>query len=106
MTQNESNFQTSAKVFTSIKTGPEKQHLHRPSLNGYKREFSMPNHFHIEVPTRTSKHNRVKTMDSNGEKSADLAKVRLESPAAEVADSLLIKHHGWITIDGENMNRK
>ena len=45
-------------------------------------------------------------MDSNGEKSADLAKVRLESPAAEVADSLLSKHHGWITIDGENMNRK
>ena len=54
----------SAKVFTNIKTDEEKRGSNRPALNGYKREFSMPDHFHIEIPkARDSKHKRMNTVD-------------------------------------------
>jgi hypothetical protein len=91
-------------VFTSVKTDAEKPNTGRPPLNGYKREFSMPDHFHIEAPTRTSMHHKMKTMDFIHNNKDEV--VGESSANAELADSLLSKHHGWITIDADNMDRK
>ena len=115
VTQNESKFQMSAKVFTNIHQSSDKESKavkHRPPLNGYRREFSMPDHFHVEVPeVHLGKHKRTRTLENMEAKAGADDEVRQESPrlknnSAAIADSLLSKHNGWITIDGENMNRK
>ena len=80
----------------------------------------MPDNFHIDAHSRQqNNHKRVKTM--NGPVVAkDIIKtkddcgdmVRLGEPSVSpdqrnsVADSLLSKHNGWITIDDENRDRK
>ena len=48
VTQHDSNFQTSQKIYTNVKTDDTKQGNSRPNLNGYKREFSMPDYLYIE----------------------------------------------------------
>ena len=115
ITQNESSFQTSPKVFSNIKTDPEGTGPSRPSLNSYKREFSMPNHFHVEIPKMkisTAGHLRNKTTLDLTMKSEQLATGQnqptidyledgfVNQDGAKCTDSLLSKHNGWITIDG------
>ena len=87
----------------------------RPQLNGYKREFSMPENFHIQVPPRhqlpnANKHKRMNALSDNccSPEREDEVNTTTVSPAQRnsVADSLLSKHNGWITIDDENRDRK
>ena len=53
VSQNASQFITNPKVFTSVQTKENlKKTAQRPALHGYKREFSMPDNFHIDVPSR------------------------------------------------------
>lgn len=109
VTQNESKFQFSSKVFTNVKTDEEKRGLHRPPLNSYKREFAMPDYFHIEVPTERYSQTNVVRRRRGGEaddvNKSNVTPKHKEEPV-NPADSLLSKHNGWITIDSENMNRK
>ena len=128
VTQKESSFRLSRKVFTSIKQENEdalvRQSQERPALRGYQREYSMPDHFHIEVPmTRQNRHHkRTHTIDDVCSKTAkqlatsndyseaadqtNLASPKKSPSNTNIADSLLSKHNGWITIDDENNNRK
>ena len=52
----------------------------------------------------------MKTIDASSMRISSDAGIMKESENAmsprDQADSLLSKHNGWITIDGENMNRK
>ena len=76
----------------------------------------MPDHFHIEVPAGTSTNEKQErsnnqtnlSMQKQNDKqqSAPVTGQVSPSPSNDIADSLLSKHNGWITIDGENMNRK
>lgn len=54
VTQNESKFQASNKVFSSVvmsdKDENKKASTSRPTLNSYRREFAMPDHLHVGVP--------------------------------------------------------
>ena len=108
----------SAKVFSKVRSSHNVEchkTAERPALNSYKREFSMPDHFYIPVqsPNRnqraTTQHQRTRTVDV-GDKSGDDGVVVMDegdSPVRQsIADSLLSKHNGWITIDDENMDRK
>ena len=113
VTQNDSLYQTSSKVFASLnkdKLGQESRDElskspQRPALNSYKREFSMPDHFHIEVPLlKSGLHKRIGTMNSshfnsNHDGGDDVVMQSFENaPIGECTDSLLSKHNGWITI--------
>ena len=49
---------TNKKVFTSVKVNSQQNNGQRPPLNGYKREFSMPDAFHIDIKTRSGNQNR------------------------------------------------
>ena len=77
----------------------------RPSLSGYKRDFAMPDHLHIETEIGALSSARQRRATSTVE--TDVVLHSAESPEREaVADSLLSKHNGWITIDSEKANRK
>lgn len=107
----------SAKVFTNFKTDPEKAGAHRPCLNSYKREYSMPDNFHIEVPSakpgvfgqKVKTATQLKKSRQNCKTEDDEVLMHgSQSPPPPrlggdrengVADSLLSKHNGWITID-------
>ena len=82
-------------------TDEEKKGRYRPTLNSYKREFSKPDHFHINVP-------KVKKMKAQAEVRTSFPKDDGDRKGQEggQADTLLSKHNGWITIDAENSNRK
>ena len=68
----------------------------------------MPDHLHIETEfggtlSSTGQRRATSTVDAG-----DTVVLSTEgSPEREaVADSLLSRHNGWITIDGEKANRK
>ena len=74
----------------------------------------MPDHFHIEVPVSSPKdrQERLNTQTKNISVSIQESNDYIPSapvspsPTNDINDTLLSKHNGWITIDGENMNRK
>jgi hypothetical protein len=89
-----------------VRTEEEKKGRYRPTLNGYKREFSKPDHLYINVPKVKKQEAQAEVRTSFYPKdSGDLKSPKKEQEAG-VADSLLSKHNGWITIDNENSNRK
>ena len=98
---------TSAKVFTNItakgaaapSTGSSS---HRPPLNGYKREHSMPDHFYIE----TSRRQNLTPMKNYSYQSNTVTGNDYSNPMEKSTGTLLSKHNGWITIDSDNSNRK
>lgn len=101
VSQPQSQFRTSKKVFTNVKTEEEKKGRYRPQLNSYKREFSKPDYMFINVPKVKKQDAQVEVRSSFASPDEDQRKTK-----AEQGESLLSKHNGWITIDPEHTRKQ